>query len=380
VISNKPTLVLQVSPGGLEKGGVQADIMYPIRILDLKEVKFDVLLFTEEHGYYENEFSKYGKIFRIPLNLNGNTKFVNALNLYYRFFFLYSKVRRILRENGPYDAIHCRNGFDAAPCLKAAFKEKIKVRIAHAHTNAPVSINKLRRPYHWISRKFIQKYATLKLGVTKGSLDYVFGKNHNAFVVKNPTVDFTVFNPFKFHASPKKTITFIEVGSIQPRKNQLFALEVFRILHQNIRNTKMIFIGFNPVKKGSYCFELEERIRQYKLEEVVTVLPQDADIAEALFYSDLALLPSITEGLPNTALEAQTMGLHCFLSSNITTETDCGLCTFLDLGKGPEFWANAIIDHISINGLEKKYIDMSDWDNRIVCKDYLKIWRGESWF
>lgn len=379
MINKKPTLVLQVSPGGLEKGGVQADIMFPIRILGTKVVNFDVLLFSEEKGFYEDEFLKQGRIFRIPLMTQGKNKFINAVNLYLRFFKLYHKTRRVLRDNGPYDAIHCRNGFDAAPCLKAAFKEKIKVRIAHAHTNAPPKINWFRRPYHLISRRMIHKYSTLRLGVTNGALDYVYGKKHNAYVIKNPTVDFTIFNPLKFHSKSRDEITFIEVGTIQPRKNQLFALEVFKILHHRNKNTKMVFIGFNPQNKGRYCYELEERIQEYKLEGIVSVLPQDADIAEALFYSDFAILPSITEGLPNTALEAQTMGLHCFLSSNITSETDCGLCTFIDLEKGPEFWANEIVEHIAKNGTEKKYVDMSHWDNRKVCSDYLKIWRGEPW-
>jgi len=372
------TKVLQISPGGLEKGGVQADIMYPVRILSSDDVQFDVVVFTDEERFYDQEFLTHGRIYRIPLYY-GHSFLRNGISLYTRFFKIYRKMKKILHKNGPYDAIHCRNAFDAAPCLLAAKKENVPVRIAHSHTNAPPSIRLARKFVYGICTRIINKNATLKLGVTKGSLEYLYGKNGGGHVIKNPTVDLTIFDPKKYIVNGRKGLACIEVGTVQPRKNQMFALRVFHEIKKCNKDAHMVFIGYDPANKNQYCIELEEEIKRLGLSECVSILPQDADVAEALANSDISIMPSITEGLPNTALEAQAMGVPCFISTNVTTETDLGLCTFLDLGRGAEYWADEILKYIGKNGTEKHYLDMSGWDNRKVCQEYLKIWRGEPW-
>lgn len=58
--------VLMVSCEGLGNGGVQAIMMGIVRNL-YTECHFDMLLFTSEKRYYDDEFLKYGgKIFRVP--------------------------------------------------------------------------------------------------------------------------------------------------------------------------------------------------------------------------------------------------------------------------------------------------------------------------
>ena len=65
--------ILQISCGGLGNGGVQAVIMDICR--NMPETQFDILLFTNESRYYDDEFKKLGgKIFRIP-NYEGNNKY-----------------------------------------------------------------------------------------------------------------------------------------------------------------------------------------------------------------------------------------------------------------------------------------------------------------
>ena len=55
-----------VSCEGLGNGGVQAIMMGIVRNL-YTECHFDMLLFTSEKRYYDDEFLKYGgKIFRVP--------------------------------------------------------------------------------------------------------------------------------------------------------------------------------------------------------------------------------------------------------------------------------------------------------------------------
>ena len=80
--------------------------------------------------------------------------------------------------------------------------------------------------------------------------------------------------------------------------------------------------------------------------------------------------------MPNVALEAKAMNLPCCVSSDVSTECDCGLCRFLELDKGAAFWADVLIDYADKNGFEKTYPDMSEWDNKKISEDYLEYWRG----
>ena len=139
----------------------------------------------------------------------------------------------------------------------------------------------------------------------------------------------------------------------------------------------MTLIGYPRSPKETYLPEMKEKIKNLNLEDKVTFLPQDADIPAAMARSNFLLIPSLQEGLPNVALEAQKMGLPCFISTDVSDDCDCGICTFLPLDKGEKYWAEEITKYVEQSGLEKKYVDMSQWDNRKICEDYKEIWSGK---
>ena len=74
--------ILLVSCEGLGNGGVQAVIMSIVRNLH-KEYLFDILLFTSEKRYYDEEFLTYGgQIFRIP-RYEGKNQFRKKIYYYF---------------------------------------------------------------------------------------------------------------------------------------------------------------------------------------------------------------------------------------------------------------------------------------------------------
>ena len=70
------------------------------------------------------------------------------------------------------------------------------------------------------------------------------------------------------------------------------------------------------------------------------------------------------------------MGLRCFISTDVSDDCDCGICTFLPLEEGAKYWAEAISEYAKEYGTEKRYVDMRAWDNRKICEDYMDIWSG----
>ena len=375
---NKTIKVLQVAYD-LTMGGVPADIMYPARILDKTEVQFDVLLTSDTVGYYDDEFRKYGNIYRIPVP-RGKNKVTRALRVFINPIIIYYKTMAFLKtKRGYYDAIHCRNFVFNAPCILAAHKNKIPVRIAHSHVNSPANELPHLVLYNKISQKIINKHATICLGVTSGALKYMIGNDHG-YVIKNPTVDLKKFNPRRYPEYKHDDIRLIMVGSIQHRKNQMFGVEVLNELIRMGKEARMTIIGYPTNPQSGYLESVMNYIEQNKITDRVLFLPKESDVAKALSESDIMLIPSFQEGLPNTALEAQAMGVYCFVSSAVERICDCGLCEFHDLSESSTKWAEAIMEYVNETKLVKKYVDMSSWDNREVSRFHLKIWRGENPF
>lgn len=376
-MSKSPIRVLQII-ADFKKGGVQADVMYPTRILDCKDVVFDVMLFTDKKGYYEDEFLQYGEIYRIPIRQKSN-KIGRAISVFSNYFYVKKQMAAFFDSHKKYDALHTRHILYNAPCISAAAKIGIPVRIAHCHANKPTK-NEYKdrlyiRFYLWLCSKVLNKKATHRFGVTSNAVEYMFGSKEKGIVVKNPTVDLDKFNPKLYPEDSEKRIKLILVGSYSSRKNQRFAAEILFELLKKKPDAKLTFIGYPRSEKEDYLPKLKEYVKESGKEDSVDFLPQDTNVAEALSRSTIMLIPSLQEGLPNVALEAQAMGVSCFVSTDVSEDCNCGICTFLPLSKGPKYWADRIIDYVNKNGYGKQYVDMSDWDNKEVCKMYLEYWR-----
>ena len=82
------------------------------------------------------------------------------------------------------------------------------------------------------------------------------------------------------------------------------------------------------------------------------ILPDNPHVERYYSLFDLFVLPSIFEGLPLVAVEAQAMRLPCLLSDHITQETDVGgVCRFASIDK-PEKWAEAMLDASTLQGVD----------------------------
>lgn len=333
-----------VSCEGLGNGGVQSVMMNIIRNLKNK-IQFDMLLFTSERRYYDDEFEQYGQIFRIP-NYTGKNGMKARLEYYNRLTRIYKGTRKILMENGPYDAIHCNNYLESAACVKAAVECGVKVRIVHSHSAVPTGRGHIiSKIYNSYLRKKILAYSTDMIGCSSIAADYLFGrsdgytKNGGKICVISNCIDLTKFDRsrYKFNLRPH---TFIHVGMMGEIKNQKFVLDVFKLIHKKYSDAELTFIGGG---NEGYLKYLKRCTKEYDLELCVHFLPHDADVPKYLAESEYMIFPSKYEGFALSSLEAQVMGVSVYASDMVPKEADIGRMNFLEIKRGADYWAKQIL-------------------------------------
>ena len=143
------------------------------------------------------------------------------------------KMLEFFKTHNDYDAVHVRHLTLNAPCISAAKKAGIPVRIAHCAVNRPHGKFKDRAFVTWYLKrcsKVLRKKCTHIFGVTGSAVEYIAGEG-NGLVMKNPTIALDRFNPELYpNKNTDGVIRLLMVGSYSSRKNQKFSVEVLREL------------------------------------------------------------------------------------------------------------------------------------------------------
>ena len=313
---------------------------------------FNMLLFTEERRYYDDEFENYGKIFR----MNGFGKYgslLSKLDYYVRAPRIYKFVKEVIESSGPYDIIHCNNNLQSAPCLKAAYDMKIPVRISHFHgLNSKDPITKVYNTlWKKISINYILKYATDIIACSKASADSYFGAERCKVICN--AIDLNKFNLQKYK-SEKEPYSFIHVGSFSETKNQRFIVEIFAHIKEKFPAATLKLVGWSV---DNYINLVKETAVKYDVLNSIKFLPHDSDIPMLFSKSKYMIFPSKSEGFGIVVVEAQAMGVKCFISDAVSMEADAGLCTQIPLNYTSEEWANIIIDSTLQQNFQAKNIN-----------------------
>ncbi len=100
----------------------------------------------------------------------------------------------------------------------------------------------------------------------------------------------------------------LQVGSICDRKNQAFLIEALSKLPVGIRQRMTLSLAGGS-QQAEYEDDLRRRLAAYGLEERVVFLGWRDDVHTLMRESDLLVMPSKDEGVPNAAQEAMALGL-----------------------------------------------------------------------
>ena len=103
----------------------------------------------------------------------------------------------------------------------------------------------------------------------------------------------------------------VNVGRLSEQKNQKLLIDAFATISKNYKDYKLFIYGEGELRNG-----LEDRVKEYNLENRV-FLPGNVDnIKEHIVDSSMFVLSSLYEGMPNTLMEAMALGVPCI-------STDC---------------------------------------------------------
>ena len=123
-------------------------------------------------------------------------------------------------------------------------------------------------------------------------------------------------------------------GRFAPQKNLFFLLDAFAAALP-LRPMALALLGDGPQKEA-----LRAHAKMRGIEKSVLFLPPQ-DPAPWYAAADALVLPSLYEGMPVVAAEAQAARIACLFSDKVTREADiCGGAKFLPLDT--EIWAQAM--------------------------------------
>src|SRR5690625_2196854 len=316
-------------------GGVQQLLYNYYKNMNSDKVQFDFIVHSEEIGYFEKKFKKFGSnIFHVTPKKQSIIK--NFL-----------EIKRIIQK-GNYDVVHCHQDFSNAVPLFLAKTNSVPIRISHAHSNF-----RKQRFVKGLLNKFLrfinQYYGNYYFACSKEAGKWLHGRKWSG-KRKKDFIMLNAINTHQFKFNPDIRTNYrdelgftdekvvLHVGRFSKEKNHKFLLKLFNQLYNINDNYKLLLVGSGPLKR-----EIKELSNNLDSHKNIIFLGARSDIAEIMQASDIFLLPSTYEGFGMTAIEAQYSGLLTIVSDKVPRSTQISnLIKYLSL-KNIDYWIEEIL-------------------------------------
>ena len=342
------------------------------------DINFDFISYSDQEAYYDKEIKKLGGTI-IRLNPPSKAGFIGAIK----------DIKKVIKENGPYDAVHTHMLFNCGIAMIAAYLSGVKVRVSHAHTTSDDSSSFVRKIYINLMRFFIKVFSTDFLACSNSAGKYLFGNNiisNKKYKVLPNYIEYEKFinnsdkTNFREELGIKNDdIVICHIGRFITAKNHEFLIDMAKEMIQKNNKVKLVLVGDGDLKN-----HIEDKVKSIGIEKNIYFTGIRKDIPSILNSVDLFILPSIYEGLGVVLLEAQASKIPCLVSEAIQPEVDLGigLVKKLNLSCGASKWAdeaNKIINENKNNDIdiikavqEKKY-DLNSILNNLLSVYKLKL-------
>lgn len=323
--------------GDLNIGGIESLLISIFNNIDRDEFEFDFLVHSIGSNQNLRKIEKLGgKVYTID-------KF-NPKNP-----FKYKKdFQNFLSNHKEYQILHCHFRGTESTILKVAKKYGLTT-ISHCHgINYGSGIKKIIRDY---LKNDVIKYCDYKFACSIEAGKFLFKDSKFTLIKNGIDLEKYIYNEDvrkevrnKLKIINNKVI--VHVGSFLQVKNQKFLVDLMKDLVKIDDKILLLFVGDGYLKEES-----ENLTKKLNLEANVKFLGSISNVNEVLQAADLFLLPSLNEGLPLSAVEAQSAGLKCLLSDSIPKDVKLTEnVEFISLND-KEKWKKMILDSF---GYERK--------------------------
>ena len=230
--------------------------------------------------------------------------------LAHTYFELYQHFRRLKPA-----IVHSRNlsGLDAlVPALLAG----VRLRVHGEHGRDADDLDG-RNPHNLRLRRIFRPLVTHYCAVSRDLERYLvnaIGAHADRITQIYNGVDTSSFRPpepsEEVPALPRSSseVVFGTVGRLQPVKDQLTLVKAFveaiRREPEAMRLARLVIVGDGPCRPA-----IEQAISTCGAGDRISLLGERSDVADLLRSFDVFVLPSLSEGISNTILEAMATGL-----------------------------------------------------------------------
>lgn len=344
--------VLEIFREPLANGGQESFIMNMYRNIDRNRVQMDFLTpFTcDNEGLKQEIESLGGHVYHYDNRFGENNNKV-----------FHTCVNDFLSKHH-YNTVHFHSGSTYALMegSKIAAKKQVKNIIVHSHCGGFDNLK--YRIIKTISIPYLLRYPTEYFACSHLAAAWKFPpqiiRRGQYKVIKNAIdtdrfrYDVGVRQNYRKKLNVESDLVVGHIGRFAVQKNHRFLISVFSEIVKLHSCAKLVLVG-----DGELRGEIEQQIRSLGLEDKVMLLGLRKDIPAILNAMDIFVLPSFFEGLPVVGVEAQATGLPVVLSDQIAHELPVDVLShYIDLEKGPEFWARMILE----NGLNADRRNMTD--------------------
>lgn len=325
----------------MRHGGIQQFLLENIKHMDKDKLDIDVMTLDDGIFYpLEEEIEKAGASFyklkgiwiKSPLDY---VKYAKALDAFFQ-------------QNNNYKAIHMNGSSKNFLLLKYAKKYNVPIRIVHSHNIDFQTHNPIKKLVGNILKKPLNQYATHYFACSHLAGQWLFGNNNSKVKVIPNGIDYEKFRfDENIRNEMRKSFGFSNndlvvghVGRFTTQKNHTFLISIIYEMIQMNQNVKLLLVGIGEKEE-----EIKKKVEDLTIEKNVIFAGFRKDVANIMSAMDVFLLPSLYEGLPVVGVEAQALGLPCFMSEGVITKevNIAGNVVFIGLNKSEKHWAKIIL-------------------------------------
>lgn len=291
-------------------GGIESFLYNLYREIDRDKIQFDFVTRSDKPAM-ESELRELGaKIYHV----SPYRKVVSYMR----------ELDAILRKG--YDVIHIHKNSAAIilPFLVARRHKGLKVFV-HSHNTSP-SQGRITRVLHFLNKPILWKLSDEHFACSKLAGEWLYGQDKDFRIIQNGIVTKKyLFDSHKRERErkelnlPDDSFVVGNIGRFAQQKNHIRLIDIFEQIYNKNNNSYLLLVGDGELKTKieNYCNESKKQMSAH-----VRFLGQRQDVAELLMAMDCFIMPSLYEGLPIAAIEAQASGLPVYLADTISKETE----------------------------------------------------------